>query len=60
MTDTIGTTDTRYLDFFAGAGALDYGHNHPVLERALLEYPRRDGVVHGLDIVVDAVRSVVR
>lgn len=23
---------TEYLDFFAGAGALNYGHNHPVLK----------------------------
>ena len=27
-----------YLDFFAGAGALNYGHNHPRLKRALLDY----------------------
>lgn len=40
----------RYLDFFAGAGALNYGHNHPVLKEALLEYLGRDGVVHSLDM----------
>ena len=27
-----------YLDFFSGAGALNYGHNHPKLKQALLEY----------------------
>ncbi|MFD1830606.1 aminotransferase class III-fold pyridoxal phosphate-dependent enzyme, partial [Streptomyces desertarenae] len=36
-----------YLDFFAGAGALNYGHNNPVLKRALLDYLERDGVTHG-------------
>jgi diaminobutyrate-2-oxoglutarate transaminase len=47
MTDVEGND---YLDFFAGAGALNYGHNHPVLKEALIDYLRRDGVVHGLDM----------
>jgi len=40
----------RYLDFLAGAGTLNYGHNHPVLKRALLDYVARDGIAHGLDM----------
>ncbi|MER7078862.1 diaminobutyrate aminotransferase apoenzyme [Saccharopolyspora kobensis] len=40
---------TAYLDFFAGAGALNYGHNNPALKRKLLEYLERDGVTHALD-----------
>ena len=28
----------EYLDFFSGAGALNYGHNHPAIKGALLEY----------------------
>ncbi|MBZ0237877.1 MAG: diaminobutyrate--2-oxoglutarate transaminase [Deltaproteobacteria bacterium] len=44
----------RYLDFFAGAGALNYGHNHPVLKQALLEYLTDDGVVHSLDMATGA------
>ncbi|HEY2205591.1 MAG TPA: diaminobutyrate--2-oxoglutarate transaminase [Pseudonocardia sp.] len=43
-----------YLDFFAGAGALNYGHNHPALKGALLDYLQRDGVVHGLDMFTAA------
>ena len=39
-----------YLDFFAGAGSLNYGHNNPVLKRALIDYLERDGVTHGLDM----------
>ncbi|UNS96331.1 diaminobutyrate--2-oxoglutarate transaminase [Streptomyces tubbatahanensis] len=46
-----------YLDFFAGAGTLNYGHNNPVLKRALLDYLERDGVVHGLDMSTSAKRS---
>ena len=40
----------EYLDFFAGAGALNYGHNHSVLKKALIDYLSRDGVTHGLDM----------
>lgn len=47
MTDVDGRS---YLDFFAGAGALNYGHNNPVLKRPLLDYLARDGVVHSLDM----------
>lgn len=39
-----------YLDFFAGAGALNYGHNPPVLKRALIDYVEHDGVTHALDM----------
>ncbi|MCC6296630.1 MAG: diaminobutyrate--2-oxoglutarate transaminase [Pseudomonadales bacterium] len=39
-----------YLDFLAGAGSLNYGHNHPVLKQALLDYIAADGVAHGLDL----------
>ncbi|MEU9735962.1 diaminobutyrate--2-oxoglutarate transaminase [Streptomyces sp. NPDC048002] len=47
----------RYLDFFAGAGSLNYGHNNPVLKRALLDYLERDGVTHGLDMATAAKRQ---
>lgn len=39
-----------YLDFFAGAGALNYGHNDPRMRDALIEYLRANGVAHGLDL----------
>jgi len=43
-----------YLDFFAGAGALNYGHNPPALKKPLLEYLMRDGITHGLDMYTTA------
>ncbi|MDV9191295.1 diaminobutyrate--2-oxoglutarate transaminase [Streptomyces sp. SR27] len=46
-----------FLDFFAGAGSLNYGHNNPVLKRALLDYLARDGVTHGLDMSTTAKRD---
>jgi diaminobutyrate-2-oxoglutarate transaminase len=39
----------RYLDFFAGAGVLNYGHNPEPLKEALIEYLTRDGITHSLD-----------
>lgn len=43
-----------YIDFLAGAGTLNYGHNHPVIKQALIEYLQRDGLTHGLDMYSDA------
>lgn len=47
----------RYLDFFAGAGALNYGHNNAQLKSALLEYLSGDGIVHSLDIATAAKQN---
>ncbi|SDG41594.1 diaminobutyrate--2-oxoglutarate transaminase [Paraburkholderia phenazinium] len=44
----------RYIDFLAGAGTLNYGHNHPVLKEALLEYYAGDHIVHALDLWTQA------
>jgi diaminobutyrate-2-oxoglutarate transaminase len=49
-----------YLDFFAGAGALNYGHNPPELKAPLLEYLARDGVTHGLDMYTVAKAEFLR
>jgi diaminobutyrate-2-oxoglutarate transaminase len=44
----------EYIDFFAGAGTLNYGHNNPILKRALLSYIERDGIIHALDLATRA------
>ncbi|HET7674272.1 MAG TPA: diaminobutyrate--2-oxoglutarate transaminase [Gammaproteobacteria bacterium] len=49
-----GEDGRRYLDFFAGAGALNYGHNHPRLKAALVEYIESNGVTHSLDLFTAA------
>lgn len=51
LTDVDGR---RYIDFFCGAGALNYGHNEPAMKQALLEYIARDGVMHSLDMATRA------
>lgn len=40
----------EYLDFLAGAGTLNYGHNNPLFKEKLLEYINSDGITHGLDM----------
>lgn len=42
--------DRQYLDFFSGAGALNYGHNHPKLQQAALDHISQDAIIHGLDM----------
>jgi diaminobutyrate-2-oxoglutarate transaminase len=44
----------EYLDFFAGAGALNYGHNDPAMRAKLVEYLLDDGIVHSLDMATTA------
>jgi diaminobutyrate-2-oxoglutarate transaminase len=44
----------RYLDFLSGCSTLNYGHNHPVLKQALLDYIEADGIAHGLDMHTEA------
>jgi diaminobutyrate-2-oxoglutarate transaminase len=44
----------RYLDFLSGCSSLNYGHNHPALKRALMDYVERDGIAHGLDLHTEA------
>lgn len=49
-----------YVDFFAGAGALNYGHNNPKAKQALIEYIQGDGVQHSLDMATEAKVAFVQ
>ena len=40
----------EFVDFLAGAGALNYGHNDPAMAEALVAHIRRGGIAHGLDL----------
>lgn len=44
----------EYIDFFAGAGALNYGHNHPRMKEKLISYIADDGITHSLDMGTQA------
>ncbi|MFN7923189.1 MAG: diaminobutyrate--2-oxoglutarate transaminase [Bryobacteraceae bacterium] len=47
----------RWIDFFAGAGALNYGHNPPEIKAKLVEYLESDGIAHALDLHTAAKRE---
>lgn len=40
----------EYVDFFAGAGALNFGHNPSYMQEALISYLKSDGIVHSMDM----------
>ena len=50
----------KYLDFFSGAGALNYGHNHPILRSALIEYLQGSKIGHSLDFYTTAKREFIK
>ena len=50
----------EYLDFFAGAGALNYGHNHPDIKNALMEYLAGDTILHSLDMYTTSKAHFLR
>ncbi|MFG6149696.1 diaminobutyrate--2-oxoglutarate transaminase [Halobacillus sp. B23F22_1] len=47
----------EYLDFFSGAGALNYGHNDPNMKKKLIEYITDDGITHSLDMASTAKKD---
>jgi diaminobutyrate-2-oxoglutarate transaminase len=48
---------TEYIDFFSGAGALNYGHNNPAMKKALLDYIGNDSISHSLDMATVAKKA---
>jgi diaminobutyrate-2-oxoglutarate transaminase len=50
----IADNGEEYIDFFAGAGVMSYGHNNERLKTALMEYIADDGITHGLDMATKA------
>ena len=51
-------TDGReWIDFLAGAGSLNYGHNDPDMADALVAHIRGGGIAHGLDLFTGAKRE---
>ena len=49
-----------YLDFFNGAGALNYGHNNDYIKARILEYLEQDGISHALDMSTSAKGDFLR
>jgi diaminobutyrate-2-oxoglutarate transaminase len=56
QTDERGRT---YVDFYAGAGVLNLGHNDEAMKRAMIAFLERDGVAHSLDMYTDVKREFI-
>ena len=50
----------EYIDFYAGAGVLNFGHNNPKLIQAVIEYLQSGGVLHTLDMMTPAKRDFIQ
>ncbi|HWD61047.1 MAG TPA: diaminobutyrate--2-oxoglutarate transaminase [Humibacter sp.] len=44
----------EYIDFFCGAGALNYGHNNPIIKEQVIDYLAGDHIQHSLDMATGA------
>jgi len=47
----------EYIDFFAGAGVLNFGHNNQRMTEAVIAYIQSNGVTHSLDMHTTAKRQ---
>ena len=56
MTDEDGKD---YIDFFAGAGALNYGHNPDSMVEKMIDYLKNDGIVHSMDMFTAPKREFI-
>ena len=50
---------TAFIDFFAGAGVLNYGHNNHLVNKALINYLQEDNIVHALDQATSAKKRFI-
>ena len=50
---------TSYIDFFGGAGVLNFGHNNPLMKRAMIAFLEADGIAHSLDTYTTTKRDFV-
>ena len=50
----------KYIDFFSGAGVLNYGHNNPLISEALIEYLKNNRVIHSLDTATLAKKDFLQ
>ena len=56
----IDTKGREYIDFFCGAGALNYGHNNPYIKQKLVDYLSTDGIIHSLDMYAEPKQEFIK
>ena len=50
----------RYIDFFDGAGTLNFGHNNDFIKQRLIDYLASDGIIHALDMTTSAKAEFIQ
>lgn len=55
----IDSNGIKYIDFFNGAGALNYGHNNEYIKGKILEYLQSDAIIHSLDMYASAKKEFI-
>ena len=50
----------EYIDFFDGAGALNYGHNNDYIKEKLIDYLKNDGIMHALDMYTTPKKEFIK
>ena len=58
--ELISASGEKYIDFFNGAGALNYGHNNPYIKKAVLDYLAKDNIIHALDMYTVAKQDFLQ
>ena len=49
----------EYIDFFCGAGGLNYGHNNDYIKEKVIDYLNSDGIIHSLDMYTTAKEEFI-
>lgn len=49
-----------YIDFFGGAGVLNFGHNNAKMKDAIIEFLQADGIPHSLDMATTTKREFMQ
>ncbi|QCU89947.1 diaminobutyrate--2-oxoglutarate transaminase [Thiomicrorhabdus sediminis] len=49
-----------YIDFYSGAGVLNFGHNNSKMTDAMVDYLQSGGVIHTLDMMTPPKREFIQ
>lgn len=53
------TAGKEYIDFFCGAGAVNYGHNNDFIKERIINYLEDDRIMHALDMYTKAKEDFI-
>ena len=53
------TNGKEYIDFFCGAGAVNYGHNNDYIKEKVIKYLQDDRIMHALDMYTKAKKDFI-